>query len=69
MLFSNLAMYFIILSTAATVFKAGRHDTNSAADAARALQPLAGNAAALLFSAGIAGVGFRRSCYHRRRRL
>jgi Mn2+/Fe2+ NRAMP family transporter len=34
MLFSNLIMYFIILSTAATLFTAGQHDVDSAAQAA-----------------------------------
>ncbi len=58
MLFSNLVMYFIILSTAATLFKAGKTDINTAADAAQALRPLAGNAAGLLFAAGVVGVGF-----------
>jgi Mn2+/Fe2+ NRAMP family transporter len=58
MLFSNLVMYFIILSTAATLFKAGKTDINTAADAAQALQPLAGRAAGLLFAAGVVGVGF-----------
>jgi cystathionine beta-lyase/cystathionine gamma-synthase len=58
MLFSNLVMYLIILSTAATLFKAGKTDINTAADAAQALQPLAGRAAGLLFAAGVVGVGF-----------
>ena len=58
MFFSNLVMYFIILSTAATLFKAGQHDINTAADAARALRPLAGNSAELLFAIGVVGVGF-----------
>ena len=58
MLFSNLVMYFIILSTAATLFKAGKTDINTAADAAQALRPLAGNAAGLLFAVGVIGVGF-----------
>jgi Mn2+/Fe2+ NRAMP family transporter len=58
MLFSNLAMYFIVLATASTLFKAGKTDINSAADAAQALRPLAGNAAGLLFSLGVIGVGF-----------
>src|SRR5215475_82077 len=43
---SNLVMYFIILSTAATLYKAGKTDVNSAAEAAQALRPLAGNAGA-----------------------
>ncbi|MGA8029389.1 MAG: divalent metal cation transporter [Bryobacteraceae bacterium] len=58
MFFSNAVMYFIILSTAATLFKAGKTNINSAADAAQALRPLAGNAAALLFALGVIGVGF-----------
>ena len=58
MLFSNIAMYFIVLATASTLFKAGKTDINSAADAAQALQPLAGKAAGLLFSLGVIGVGF-----------
>ncbi len=58
MFFSNLVMYFIILSTAATLFHAGKTDINTAADAAQALRPLAGNAAGLLFAIGVIGVGF-----------
>jgi NRAMP (natural resistance-associated macrophage protein)-like metal ion transporter len=58
MFFSNLVMYFIILSTAATLFKAGHHDINTAADAAQALRPLAGKSAELLFAIGVIGVGF-----------
>jgi NRAMP (natural resistance-associated macrophage protein)-like metal ion transporter len=58
MLFSNLIMYFIILSTAATLFKAGKTNISSAADAALALQPLAGKLAGLLFAVGVIGVGF-----------
>lgn len=58
MLFSNIVMYFIILSTAATLFKAGKTNIDSAAQAAQALAPLAGNAAGLLFTLGIIGVGF-----------
>jgi NRAMP (natural resistance-associated macrophage protein)-like metal ion transporter len=58
MFFSNLIMFFIILSTAATLFKAGIRDINSAAQAAQALRPLAGNAAGVLFALGVIGVGF-----------
>jgi NRAMP (natural resistance-associated macrophage protein)-like metal ion transporter len=58
MFFSNVVMFFIILSTAATLFAAGRHEVASAADAAAALAPLAGRLASLLFAAGIVGVGF-----------
>jgi Mn2+/Fe2+ NRAMP family transporter len=58
MCFSNMAMYFTMLSTAATLFIAGRRNITSAADAAQALQPLAGNSAGVLFALGIIGVGF-----------
>jgi len=58
MLFSNLAMYFIILATSAALFESGKKDIASAADAARALAPIAGNAAGLLFALGVVGVGF-----------
>jgi Mn2+/Fe2+ NRAMP family transporter len=58
MLFSNLIMYFIILSTASTLHKAGQTDIETAAQAAEALRPLAGDAAAWLFTLGIVAVGF-----------
>jgi len=58
MLFSNVVMYFIILATAATLFVAGKHNINSAAEAAQSLTPVAGRAAGLLFTLGIIGVGF-----------
>lgn len=58
MTFSNLIMYFIILSTGATLYEAGEHDIETAAQAAEALRPLAGEAAGVLFAAGIIGVGF-----------
>ena len=58
MFFSNVVMYFIILSTAATLYVAGRRDIDSAVQAANALRPLAGNAAGLLFALGVVGVGF-----------
>jgi NRAMP (natural resistance-associated macrophage protein)-like metal ion transporter len=58
MFFSNAVMYFIILSTASTLFKAGKTDITSATEAAQALRPLAGDAAGLLFALGVIGVGF-----------
>jgi len=57
MSFSNVVMYFIILATAATLWKAGRTDIQTAADAAEALRPLAGNAAYLLMTLGLVGSG------------
>jgi NRAMP (natural resistance-associated macrophage protein)-like metal ion transporter len=58
MIFSNVVMYFIILAAAATLFSHGVKDITSAADAAEALRPLAGDAAAFFFAAGIIGAGF-----------
>jgi len=58
MFLSSLVMYFIILSTGATLFKAGKMDINTAAEAAQALRPLAGKFAELLFAIGVIGVGF-----------
>jgi Mn2+/Fe2+ NRAMP family transporter len=58
MFFSNVVMYFIVLSTASTLFKAGKTEINTAAEAAEALRPLAGDAAAVLFALGVIGVGF-----------
>jgi len=57
MFFASLIMYFIILCTAATLFRAGSMNIDSAYAAAQALRPLAGNAASLLFAAGVVGVG------------
>src|SRR5215213_9592049 len=58
MLFSNAIMYFTILSTASTLHAAGRTDIASAADAAEALKPFAGEAAGVLFAVGVIAVGF-----------
>ena len=58
MFFASLVMYFIMLSTAATLFRVGSTDINTAAQAAQALRPLAGKAAGLLFAVGVFGVGF-----------
>lgn len=54
---SNVVMYFIILTTAATLFKAGNTDINSASDAAEALRPLAGSGATILLAVGLIGAG------------
>src|ERR1700680_446418 len=55
MFFSNLIMYFIILTTAATLHAHGQTDITSAQQAAEALRPLAGNGAYLLFTLGLIG--------------
>src|SRR5581483_9459468 len=57
MLFSSLISYFIVLGTAATLFKAGEKQVETAAQAAQALRPVAGDAATWLFAAGVIGVG------------
>ena len=56
-LFSNLAMYFIILTTALTLHRHGVTNIETSRDAAAALMPLAGAFAATLFTVGIVGVG------------
>jgi len=56
-LFSNVAMYFIILTTALTLHRHGVTDIETSRDAAAALMPLAGAFAATLFTIGIVGVG------------
>ncbi len=57
MLISNLIMYFIILTAGSTLHPAGITTVNSAADAAAALEPLAGQGASLIFALGIMGTG------------
>jgi Mn2+/Fe2+ NRAMP family transporter len=57
MFFSNLVMYFIFLATAATLHQSGVTHIASAADAAKALEPLAGSAAKVLLAAGLIGSG------------
>ena len=57
MFYSNITAYFIILATAVTLHVAGITDITTAAQAATALRPLAGNFAFLLFALGILGVG------------
>jgi Mn2+/Fe2+ NRAMP family transporter len=57
MFFSNLIMYFIILTTAATLHAHGKTTISTAQDAAEALRPLAGDGAYWLFSLGLIGAG------------
>lgn len=54
---SNLVALAIMLGTAATLHDAGKTNINTAADAARALQPIAGDFAFAVFSLGIIGTG------------
>jgi NRAMP (natural resistance-associated macrophage protein)-like metal ion transporter len=57
MFFSNFIMYFIILTTAATLHAHGQTEITTARQAAEALRPLAGDAAYLLFTLGLIGTG------------
>lgn len=57
MFFSNLIMFFIIATCAATLFGSGVVNIETAADAALALRPFAGDFAFFLFAIGIIGVG------------
>lgn len=57
MLYSNVTAYFIILATAVTLHAAGITSIDTAAQAAAALRPLAGDFAYILFALGILGVG------------
>ena len=57
MLFSNVVMYFVILTTAATLHHSGQTNITTAREAAEALRPLAGPAAYWLFTLGLVGTG------------
>ncbi len=57
MFYSNVIAYVIILATAVTLNAAGTTDIETAAQAASALRPLAGDLAFVLFALGILGVG------------
>ena len=57
MAFSNLVMYFIILTSAAVLHAHGKSGVQTAAQAAAALAPLAGPFAFIVFSAGMIGAG------------
>jgi len=57
MFFSNGIAFFIILTTAAVLNANGVKDIHTAADAANALRPLAGELTFVMFSLGIIGTG------------
>lgn len=57
MTFSNLVSYVIIVTAAATLYRAGQRDVQTTGQAAEALRPLAGDAAYLLFAIGLIGSG------------
>ncbi|MDP3469423.1 MAG: divalent metal cation transporter [Daejeonella sp.] len=57
MLFSNVIMFFIILTSGTVLFNAGIHNIETVEQAALALRPLAGDSAYLLFAIGVIGTG------------
>jgi NRAMP (natural resistance-associated macrophage protein)-like metal ion transporter len=57
MLFSNLVMFFMILTAGTVLFNSGVHQIDTVEQAAQALKPLAGNFAYLFFAVGVIGTG------------
>ena len=57
MLFSNIVMFFIMLTTGTVLFNAGVNNIETVEQAAQALRPLAGQFAYLLFALGVIGTG------------
>ncbi|MFL6373446.1 MAG: Nramp family divalent metal transporter [Pyrinomonadaceae bacterium] len=57
MIFCNVVFYFVILAAASTLHPAGKTEIKTAAEAAEALRPLAGNLATTLFAIGLIGSG------------
>jgi len=57
MALSNIVAFFIILTTATTLHAHGQTDIQTATQAAKAIEPLAGRFTFLLFAAGIVGTG------------
>jgi len=58
MLFSNVVMFFIVMTAAAVLHANGKTDVQSAEQAAQALAPLAGQWSFVLFAVGMIGTGF-----------
>jgi NRAMP (natural resistance-associated macrophage protein)-like metal ion transporter len=56
-LFSNMVMFFIILTTGTVLYNGGIHQIDTVEQAAEALKPLAGNSAYILFAVGVIGTG------------
>src|SRR4051794_240524 len=57
MFVSNVVMYFIILASAATLHQSGQTNVSTAADVAKALEPLAGPLAEVLLACALIGAG------------
>ncbi len=58
MFFSNLVMYFVILTAGVVLYGAGVKQIDTVEQAARSLKPLAGELSYLLFAIGVIGTGF-----------
>jgi NRAMP (natural resistance-associated macrophage protein)-like metal ion transporter len=58
MFFSNLVMYFVILTSGVVLYGAGVKQIDTVEQAAHSLKPLAGNLSYLLFAIGVIGTGF-----------
>jgi NRAMP (natural resistance-associated macrophage protein)-like metal ion transporter len=57
MLFSNVVMFFIMLTSGTVLYQAGVNNIETVEQAAEALRPLAGESAYWLFATGIIGTG------------
>ena len=57
MFFSNIVMFFIILTAGSVLATAGTHKIDTVEQAAEALRPLAGDMAYYLFALGVIGTG------------
>lgn len=57
MVMANVGFYFVVLTAAAALHASGQTEVTTAAEAAAALEPLAGSGASLLFALGIIGTG------------
>jgi NRAMP (natural resistance-associated macrophage protein)-like metal ion transporter len=58
MFFSNLVMYFVILTAGVVLYGAGVKQIDTVEQAAHSLKPLAGQLSYLLFAIGVIGTGF-----------
>jgi len=58
MLFSNIVMFFIILTAGTVLYNGGIHHIDTVEQAAKALEPIAGKLSYLLFAIGVIGTGF-----------
>lgn len=58
MLFSNIVMFFIILTAGTVLYNGGIHKIDTVEQAAKALEPIAGRLSYLLFAIGVIGTGF-----------